>query len=217
MSIQKLAEKILKFKEAKIKERIKKKAEYRKKFDKIKKKEKEIEEIVDQIEKLYDRWKDKVRRFPKDIADLFSQGFLPKIKDIKAEDVEKVLNQLIERYEDKRYSPITLGLLISLLFNRTVNQYVKEEIEKGKKLEEIKPLNVTLDAKNLKHPLSLLGYENQEKSCLRVMGDVGYWIGYFMEGGKLIINGKAKGFSLSAFSQRNKGEIWYQGKRIWPR
>jgi hypothetical protein len=215
--IQKLAEKVLNIKETKIKERIKKRnTEYIRKFEGVKEKEKEIKEIVDGIEKLYDEWKNQVRRIPKDIDNIFSQKVLPQIKEVKAQDLGKVLNQLIERYEDKKYSTVTLGLLISLLFNRTVNQYIKEEKRKGKELKEIEPLNVTLNTKNLKNPISLLGYENQERSCLMVTGDVGYWTGYFMKGGKLIIDGKSKGFSLSAFSQGNKGEIWHQGKRIWP-
>jgi len=215
-SIQKLAQKVLRIKESEI-ERIKKKAGYRKLVDRIKEKEREIEEIVDQIEKLYDGWKEMIGRYPKDTANMLSQHVLPQIKEIKAQDLERVLNELIERYEDKKYSPISLGLLISLLFNRTVNQYIKEEMEKGKKFEDIEPLSVTLNIKNLKNPLCLLGYENQEKSCLIIVGDVGSWTGYFMKGGKLIIKGKARSFGLSAFSHDNKGEIWYQGRRVWPK
>jgi len=216
--IQKLAEKVLNIQETETEERIKKKrTEYQNKFEGVKQKEREIKEIVDEIEKLYDEWKNQVRRIPKDIANILSQKVIIKIREIKAQYLEKVLNQLLERYEEKEYSAVTLGLLISLLLNRTVNQYIKEEMEKGKELKQIEPLNVNLNTKKLKNPISLLGYENQEKSYLRITGNAGAWTAYFMKGGKLIIDGKVKGFSLSAFSQNNKGEIWYQGKKIWPR
>jgi len=215
--IQKLAEKVLNIQETETEERIKKKrTEYQNKFEGVKQKEREIKEIVDEIEKLYDEWKNQVRRIPKDIANILSQKVIIKIREIKAQYLEKVLNQLLERYEEKEYSAVTLGLLISLLLNRTVNQYIKEEMEKGKELKQIEPLNVNLNTKKLKNPISLLGYENQEKSYLRITGNAGAWTAYFMKGGKLIIDGKVKGFSLSAFSQNNKGEIWYQGKKIWP-
>ncbi len=215
--IQKLAEKVLNIQETETEERIKKKrTEYQNKFEGVKQKEREIKEIVDEIEKLYDEWKNQVRRIPKDIANILSQKVIIKIREIKAQYLEKVLNQLLERYEEKEYSTVTLGLLISLLLNRTVNQYIKEEMEKGKELKQIEPLNVNLNTKKLKNPISLLGYENQEKSYLRITGNAGAWTAYFMKGGKLIIDGKVKGFSLSAFSQNNKGEIWYQGKKIWP-
>ncbi|MCD6215273.1 MAG: hypothetical protein J7J46_09975 [Candidatus Desulfofervidus sp.] len=216
--IQKLAEKVLNIQETETEERIKKKrTEYQNKFEGVKQKEREIKEIVDEIEKLYDEWKNQVRRIPKDIANILSQKVIIKIREIKAQYLEKVLNQLLERYEEKEYSAVTLGLLISLLLNRTVNQYIKEEMEKGKELKQIEPLNVNLNTKKLKNPISLLGYENQEKSYLKITGNAGAWTAYFMKGGKLIIDGKVKGFSLSAFSQNNKGEIWYQGKKIWPR
>jgi len=216
--IQKLAEKVLNIQETETEERIKKKrTEYQNKFEGVKQKEREIKEIVDEIEKLYDEWKNQVRRIPKDIANILSQKVIIKIREIKAQYLEKVLNQLLERYEEKEYSTVTLGLLISLLLNRTVNQYIKEEMEKGKELKQIEPLNVNLNTKKLKNPISLLGYENQEKSYLRITGNAGAWTAYFMKGGRLIIDGKVKGFSLSAFSQNNKGEIWYQGKKIWPR
>jgi len=216
--IQKLAEKVLNIQETETEERIKKKrTEYQNKFEGVKQKEREIKEIVDEIEKLYDEWKNQVRRIPKDIANILSQKVIIKIREIKAQYLEKVLNQLLERYEEKEYSTVTLGLLISLLLNRTVNQYIKEEMEKGKELKQIEPLNVNLNTKKLKNPISLLGYENQEKSYLKITGNAGAWTAYFMKGGKLIIDGKVKGFSLSAFSQNNKGEIWYQGKKIWPR
>jgi len=215
--IQKLAEKVLNIQETETEERIKKKrTEYQNKFEGVKQKEREIKEIVDEIEKLYDEWKNQVRRIPKDIANILSQKVIIKIREIKAQYLEKVLNQLLERYEEKEYSTVTLGLLISLLLNRTVNQYIKEEMEKGKELKQIEPLNVNLNTKKLKNPISLLGYENQEKSYLKITGNAGAWTAYFMKGGKLIIDGKVKGFSLSAFSQNNKGEIWYQGKKIWP-
>jgi len=215
--IQKLAEKVLNIQETETEERIKKKrTEYQNKFEGVKQKEREIKEIVDEIEKLYDEWKNQVRRIPKDIANILSQKVIIKIREIKAQYLEKVLNQLLERYEEKEYSTVTLGLLISLLLNRTVNQYIKEEMEKGKELKQIEPLNVNLNTKKLKNPISLLGYENQEKSYLRITGNAGAWTAYFMKGGRLIIDGKVKGFSLSAFSQNNKGEIWYQGKKIWP-
>ncbi len=215
--IQKLAEKVLNIQETETEERIKKKrTEYQNKFEGVKQKEREIKEIVDEIEKLYDEWKNQVRRIPKDIANILSQKVIIKIREIKAQYLEKVLNQLLERYEEKEYSTVTLGLLISLLLNRTVNQYIKEEMEKGKELKQIEPLNVNLNTKKLKNPISLLGYENQEKSYLKITGNAGAWTAYFMKGGRLIIDGKVKGFSLSAFSQNNKGEIWYQGKKIWP-
>jgi len=215
--IQKLAEKVLNIQETETEERIKKKrTEYQNKFEGVKQKEREIKEIVDEIEKLYDEWKNQVRRIPKDIANILSQKVIIKIREIKAQYLEKVLNQLLERYEEKEYSTVTLGLLISLLLNRTVSQYIKEEMEKGKELKQIEPLNVNLNTKKLKNPISLLGYENQEKSYLRITGNAGAWTAYFMKGGRLIIDGKVKGFSLSAFSQNNKGEIWYQGKKIWP-
>ena len=215
--IQKLAEKVLNIQETETEERIKKKrTEYQNKFEGVKQKEREIKEIVDEIEKLYDEWKNQVRRIPKDIANILSQKVIIKIREIKAQYLEKVLNQLLERYEEKEYSTVTLGLLISLLLNRTVNQYIKEEMEKGKELKQIEPLNVNLNTKKLKNPISLLGYENQEKSYLRITGNACAWTAYFMKGGRLIIDGKVKGFSLSAFSQNNKGEIWYQGKKIWP-
>jgi len=215
--IQKLAEKVLNIQETETEERIKKKrTEYQNKFEGVKQKEREIKEIVDEIEKLYDEWKNQVRRIPKDIANILSQKVIIKIREIKAQYLEEVLNQLLERYEEKEYSTVTLGLLISLLLNRTVNQYIKEEMEKGKELKQIEPLNVNLNTKKLKNPISLLGYENQEKSYLRITGNAGAWTAYFMKGGRLIIDGKVKGFSLSAFSQNNKGEIWYQGKKIWP-
>ena len=215
--IQKLAEKVLNIQETETEERIKKKrTEYQNKFEGVKQKEREIKEIVDEIEKLYDEWKNQVRRIPKDIANILSQKVIIKIREIKTQYLEKVLNQLLERYEEKEYSTVTLGLLISLLLNRTVNQYIKEEMEKGKELKQIEPLNVNLNTKKLKNPISLLGYENQEKSYLKITGNAGAWTAYFMKGGRLIIDGKVKGFSLSAFSQNNKGEIWYQGKKIWP-
>ena len=215
--IQKLAEKVLNIQETETEERIKKKrTEYQNKFEGVKQKEREIKEIVDEIEKLYDEWKNQVRRIPKDIANILSQKVIIKIREIKAQYLEKVLNQLLERYEEKEYSTVTLGLLISLLLNRTVNQYIKEEMEKGKEFKQIEPINVNLNTKKLKNAISLLGYENQEKSYLRITGNAGSWTAYFMKGGKLIIDGKVKGFSLSAFSQNNKGEIWYQGKKIWP-
>ena len=215
--IQKLAEKVLNIQETETEERIKKKrTEYQNKFEGVKQKEREIKEIVDEIEKLYDEWKNQVRRIPKDIANILSQKVIIKIREIKAQYLEKVLNQLLERYEEKEYSTVTLGLLISLLLNRTVSQYIKEEMEKGKELKQIEPLNVNLNTKKLKNPISLLGYENQEKSYLKITGNAGAWTAYFMKGGRLIIDGKVKGFSLSAFSQNNKGEIWYQGKKIWP-
>jgi len=207
----------LNIQETETEERIKKKrTEYQNKFEGVKQKEREIKEIVDEIEKLYDEWKNQVRRIPKDIANILSQKVIIKIREIKAQYLEKVLNQLLERYEEKEYSTVTLGLLISLLLNRTVNQYIKEEMEKGKELKQIEPLNVNLNTKKLKNPISLLGYENQEKSYLKITGNAGAWTAYFMKGGRLIIDGKVKGFSLSAFSQNNKGEIWYQGKKIWP-
>ena len=215
--IQKLAEKVLNIQETETEERLKKRRiEYQNRFEGVKQEEKEIKEIVDEIEKLYDEWKNQVRRIPKDIANIFSQKVIIKIKEIKVQYLEEVLNQLVERYEEKEYSTVTLGLLISLLLNRTVTQYIKEEMAKGKESKQIEPLNVHLNTKKLKNAISLLGYENQEKSYLKITGNAGLWTAYFMKGGKLIIDGKVKGFSLSAFSQNNKGEIWYQGKKIWP-
>ena len=214
MAIQKLAQKVLRLK---VTDMRKGGVKYKQKFGQIEKREKEIKEIVDRIEKVYEGWKEIVRRFPKEIANFFSYKVLPEIEKIKPQDLEKILNQLIEKYNDKEYSPVTFGLLLSLLINRTVDEYVKVEMQKGKKINEIKPLNIVLDLERVKKPPCLIGYENRDKSYLTIMGNLGHWVGYFMKGGKLIIKGRVKSFGLSAFCQSNKGEIWYKGKRIWPK
>jgi hypothetical protein len=152
-------------------------------------KEKRIEEIVSQIEKAYEENKSKLEETTFETIPIIEEEILPKIPEIKSKDLEGVLNQLLERCKNKDYDPSDLGLLISLINNRTVEEYIRENQEEGKEEKDIEPLNIHLKIDQLKKSISYLGYKNSEKSNLFIEGNCKDRIGYFAEGGKIEVNG----------------------------
>ena len=185
-------------------------------------KEKRIEEIVNQIEKAYEENKSKLEETTFETVPIIEEEILPKIPEIKSEDLEGVLNQLLEKYKDKDYHPSDLGLLTSLINNRTIEEYVRKNQEEGKEEKDIQPLSTHLKVDQLERSISYLGYKNPEKSNLFIEGNCKNRIGYSAEGGKIEVNGNCNdwtgGFNdgceikINGNCRNNAGSFMKRGK-----
>ena len=147
----------------------------------------EIEEVFEDEEKkeeLKTWWK-----LAKQKYFFIQKEILPKIPKIPPSLLEKTLQKVIERYERKKYDPADFSLLLTALINRTVQEYTKAQEKKGKKIEDIPPLEIHLDVRKLPEKLEYFGYKNQEKSHLIIEGNV-YWdVGAKMTGGRIEVKG----------------------------
>jgi formylmethanofuran dehydrogenase subunit C len=166
-----------------------------------------IEEKVNQIEKIYEDnnsleelWTGTLRSFS------ISEEIISEIPEVKSEDLEGVLNSLLERYKNKDYNPDDLGYLVSLINNRTVEEYVRKNKEEGKEEKDIQPLSTHLKVDYLKKSISYLGYKNPEKSNLFIEGSCRDGIGSNAKGGKIEVNGNCNGFP-GAFNQGGEIEV----------
>jgi len=156
--------------------------------------EKSSEKLSKKIEEVYDEKKQELVRknvFEGEIYSSIQKEILPKILKIPPSLLEKTLQKVIRIYEEKEYNETHFGLLLSALINRTVEEYIESQERKGKKLEEIKPLEIYLNLIKLPRKLYYLGYGNSEKSHLFLKGDVDWNLGKYMTGGKIIVEGNS--------------------------
>jgi len=201
----------------------------------VKRQEEKLDEVEEKIGEIKDRWKDKIKegeRLSKELSEKIEEVFeerkkklgemmnsenmvafiqekiLPEIPRIPSFLLEKTLQKLIERYEKREYSPLYFSLLLSTLINRTIEEYIESQRKKGKKFEEIKPLEIHLDLERLPENLQCFGYRNQEKSHLFIKEGIQMGLGDSMIGGKIIIEGNA-GYELGSFM--TGGEIIVKG------
>lgn len=203
----------------------------------------EEKKMVDKIESVYDGYKEKLnKQYVGNVPDFIKKEILPKIPEIQHNSLQKVVNGLIERYSKdivKKHNRRDFGDFLSLaLINPTVDAYTEQELRKGKKLEEIKPLQTRISTEGML--IDNLVFRNPAKSNVTIEGPVGDYlgremegggvdvfpskigkeIGKGMEGGELRIYGEVpdKNFSLS---KSNDGKIWRiedrKLKRYWPK
>lgn len=123
--------------------------------------------------------------------DRFMEGqFSSVIPDIKIEYLEQILNGFIKKgIEEKERLTPEAGLVISYLANETFKRYIKEEEAKGVKPEDIKSVQIKLDTRELKEPLSFLGRKIPEKLRLIIDGNAGNSVGEKSDGGQVIVDG----------------------------
>jgi len=201
----------------------------------IKRQEEKLDKAEKMVEEVEERWKEKIEgyeRIPEKLSEKIEEVFeerkkklgemvnsenmvafiqekiLPEIPKIPSFLLEKTLQKLIERYEKREYSPLYFSLLLSTLINRTIEEYIESQRKKGKKFEEIKPLEIHLDLERLPENLQCFGYRNQEKSHLFIKEGIQMGLGDSMIGGKIIIEGNS-GYELGSFM--TGGEIIVKG------
>ena len=114
-----------------------------------------------------------------------------------------------EKFEERDYYLRSkLGLFLSAFLKKNIENYILSQKRKGIKEEEIKPIEVHLNVKELPIVLDFLGYRNPEKLYLIIEGDCGRVIGEEMQGGEIIIEGDCEdgaGWSMQG------GEIIIEG------
>ena len=186
-----LKEKLLKFKETgKISEEtIKELKTLQKEIEEFEKKE-----VKERVEKLKEIWEENKKEFKikrpisiEKVQNLIeTQLPLPETPYFL---LEKVLNQFLKEFEKKDYSEDDLGIFISGFINKNIDLYLKNQLQKGKKKEEIKEVLIRLDLRKLKKPLDYLGFKNREKCHLVIKGNVGDRLGREMAGGQIEVQG----------------------------
>ena len=141
--------------------------------------------------------------------DSIQREILPKIPSIPPSLLEETLQEVVRRYTRREhYNPRDFGRLLSALINKTVAEYVESEKKKGKKPEDIEPLEIHLNVSGVPRSINDLGYQNQKYSHLFIEGDVGLGLGSEILGGKIVLTGNAGDWLGGEMSE---GEILVKG------
>ena len=197
-----------------------------------------IEKSVKELKKLWEENEKEMRRQRREYETFFFSYSLP-LPETSPSFLERVFNKFLKefdwkKFEGRRFLNTDLGLFLSAFLKKNVENYVLSQERKGVKEENIKPIEVHLNVKELPVLLNCLGYQNPKKLHLIIEGDCGSWTGDKMQGGKIIIEGSCeyrtgvymqggelniKGevnfFDITAFSPPNKGTIIWKNTKIW--
>lgn len=204
----------------------------------------EEKKIVDKIESVYDGYKGKLnKQGAEDVPDFIEKEILPKIPEIQSNSLQAVVKGFIERYgkdKERKYNRRDFGdFLFLTLINPTVETYTKQELQKGKTLEEIKPLRSKISTEEI-GLIDNLGRRNSPESYVNIEGPVGDYLGREMEGGSIDVFPSKIGKEISKgmtggelriysgvpdenffLSKSNKGKIYrMEGeklKQFWPK
>jgi len=204
--------------------------------------EKKLDKAEKMVKEVEERWKDKIEEFEmveKSVKELkklweeneeelgakgWSETFslissLP-LPEVPPFLLERVSNKFLKEFDWKKFEKRhflrgDLGLFLSTFLNKNIENYVLSQKRKGIKEENIKPIEVHLNVKELPVSLNFLGFQNPQKLHLSVEGNCGSWTGYAMKGGELNIKGGVESFDKSAFSSNNQGTIIWKRTKIW--
>jgi len=176
--------------------------------------EKKIEEFIEKpVEELKRLWEEDEKELRaktwSEIFSFFSSLPLPEVPFFL---LERISNKFLKefdwkKFEGRKYLKADLGLFLSAFLKKNTENYILSQIEnyilsqsgkiivKGIKEENIKPIEVHLNVKELPVCLSNLGYRNPKKLHLIIKGNCGDVIGNTMQGGKIIIEGNCEYFT----------------------
>ena len=200
----------------------------------------EFEMVEKSAEELKKLWKENEREaYTKNTNNTFSFFFSLPLPEVPSFLLEKISNKFLKefdwkKFKERKYTGIDLGLFLSAFLKKNIENYISSQKQKGIKEENIKPIEVHLDVKELPVTLGCLGYQNPQKLYLSVEGNLRYftgakmeggeiivkgncgsWTGDKMKGGVLILEGEVKSFAESAFFYDNKGTIIWKNIKIW--
>jgi len=174
-------------------EKMVKEVEERWKTEEVEKKIEEfIEKPVKKLKRLWEENGEEIEKKPLHEAFSFISSLpLPEIPPFL---LERTSNKFLKefdwkKFEERKSLENDLGLFLSAFLKKNVENYILSQKRKGVEEENIKPIEVHLDVKELPVRLSNLGYQNPKKMHLIIEGDVEDWTGTKMKGGKVIVEG----------------------------
>ena len=154
--------------------------------------EKSVEKSVEELKKLWEENEEKIKKQP--LEKIFSFISSLPLPEIPSSFLEKTSNKFLKefdwrKFKERKHLDANLGFFLSVFLKKSIENYVLSEKRKGIKEENIKPIEVYLDVKELPIGLNYLGYQNPKKLHLIIEGDVENWTGERMEGGEIIVEG----------------------------
>ena len=154
-----------------------------------------VEKPVKELKKLWEENEKEMRRQRREYETFFFSYSLP-LPETSPSFLERVSNKFLKefdwkKFEGRRFLNTDLGLFLSAFLKKNVENYVLSQERKGVKEENIKPIEVHLNVKELPIRLDFLGYRNPKRLHLFIKGDVGLYVGCSMTGGKIEIKGNA--------------------------
>ena len=147
-----------------------------------------VEKSVKELKKLWEENEEKVKgKFNDEVFLFFSSLPLPETSSFL---LERISNKFLKEFDWKKFKKGgDLDLFLSVFLNKNTKNYISSQKEKGIEEENIKPIEVHLNVKELPVLLGCLGYQNPKKLHLIIEGDCGWNIGERMQGGKIIVKG----------------------------
>jgi len=196
-----------------------------------------VEKPVKELKKLWKENKEEIRKKGW-VFQIFSFLSSLPLPETPSSLLERISNKFLKEFDWKKFERRRLekdsGLFLSAFLKKNIENYVLSQKRKGIKEENIKPIEVRLNIKELPIHFDYLGYQNPKKLHLIIEGDCGnltgdrmqggriivkgnceVWTGEDMQGGELDIKGKVKSFGMSTFSPNNKGTIIWKNTKIW--
>jgi len=158
-----------------------------------------VEKPVKELKKLWEENEEKIR---KKMSYNNSLSFISSLPLPEAHPflLERISNKFLKEFEWKKFLETAeaetldweiqkVGIFLSEFLKKNMEKYLFDQKSKGLKEEEINPIKIHLNVKELPIRLNMLGYRNPKKLHLIIEGDVGMWTGEEMEGGRVIVKG----------------------------
>jgi len=148
------------------------------------------------IKKLKKLWEEKRIEIEKRVSpsETFIFLFSFPFPEVSPSFLEKISNKFLKEFDWEKFKKsqtfkFDLGLFLSAFLKKNIENYILSQKKKGVREENIKPIEVHLDVKELPIRLSCLGFKNPEKLHLVIEGDCEEGVGWHMQGGRIIVKG----------------------------
>ncbi len=176
-----------------------------------------VEKSVKELKKLWEESEEEIRK-KKYLSEIFSFISSLPLPEISPSLLERISNKFLKEFDwekfrrlhlDRRlYLENNLGFFLSAFLNKNIENYISSQKNKGIKEENIKPIEVHLNVKELPVLLHCLGYQNPKKLHLIIEGGCGEWTGHRMEGGEIVVKG---GYTICTGGSMIDGKITVEG------
>ena len=152
-----------------------------------------VEKSVDELKRVWEENEGEVRKRVT-LSEIFSFFLSLPLPEVPPFLLEKISNKFLKefdwkKFKERQYIETDLGLFLSVFLRKNIENYISSQKRKGIKEENIKPIEVHLNIKELPISLNFLGYQNPQKLHLTVEGNLGRDTGAEMEGGEIIVEG----------------------------